>query len=58
MVVLIIAITLMVMFVTGYCLYDAFMTAGKADGWVQRTIAIIGVLAIVGYIILAFRGLW
>ena len=58
MVMLIIAITLMVLFVTGYCLYDACMTAGKAEGWVQRIIAIIGVLAIVGYIILAFRGLW
>ena len=44
-----------VFFVVGYCLFDAFMTARKADSWGKRTIAIICLLSMVGYIILAFR---
>lgn len=52
---LVITITIMVLFVIGYCLYEACMIARNAEGRVQRIIAIIGVLAIIGYIILAFR---
>ena len=44
-----------VFFVIGYCLFGAFVTACKADSWGKRTIAIIGLLAMIGYIILAFR---
>lgn len=44
-----------VFFVIGYCLFDAFVTARKADSWGKRTIAIICLLSMVGYIILAFR---
>ena len=44
-----------VFFVIGYCLYDAFVTIRRADGWGKRTIAIIGLLSMIGYIILAFR---
>lgn len=44
-----------VFFVIGYCLFDAFVTACKADSWGKRTIAIICLLSMVGYIILAFR---
>ena len=44
-----------VFFVIGYCLFDAFVTARKADSWGKRTIAIIGLLSMIGYIILAFR---
>ena len=44
-----------VFFVIGYCLYNAFVIACKADSWGKRTIAIIGLLSMIGYIILAFR---
>lgn len=44
-----------VFFVIGYCLFDAFVTARKADSWGKRTIAIICLLSMIGYIILAFR---
>ena len=44
-----------VFFVIGYCLFDAFVTARKADSWGKRTIAIIALLSMIGYIILAFR---
>ena len=44
-----------VFFVIGYCLFDAFVTACRADSWGKRTIAIIGLLAMIGYIVLAFR---
>ena len=44
-----------VFFVIGYSLFDAFMIACKADSWGKRTIAIIGLLSMIGYIILAFR---
>lgn len=44
-----------VFFVIGYCLFGAFVTACKADSWGKRTIAIIGLLSMIGYIILAFR---
>lgn len=44
-----------VFFVIGYCLFDAFMTACKAESCGKRIIAIIGLLSMVGYIILAFR---
>ena len=44
-----------VFFVIGYCLYPAFVTARKADSWGKRTIAIICLLSMIGYIILAFR---
>ena len=44
-----------VFFVVGYCLFDAFAIACKADSWGKRTIAIIGLLSMIGYIILAFR---
>ena len=44
-----------VFFVIGYCLFDTFMTACKADSWGKRTIAVIGLLSMIGYIILAFR---
>ena len=44
-----------VFFVIGYCLFDAFAIACKADSWGKRTIAIIGLLSMIGYIILAFR---
>ena len=44
-----------VFFVVGYCLFDAFMTACKAESWGKRTIAIIGLLSMIGYIVLAFR---
>ena len=44
-----------VFFVIGYCLYEAFVTVRRADSWGKRTIAIIGLLSIIGYIILAFR---
>ena len=44
-----------VFFVIGYCLFDAFMITCKADSWGKRTIAIIGLLSMIGYIILAFR---
>ena len=44
-----------VFFVIGYCLFGAFVTACRADSWGKRTIAIIGLLAMIGYIILAFR---
>ena len=44
-----------VFFVIGYCLYDAFVTIRRADSWGKRTIAIIGLLSMIGYIILAFR---
>ena len=44
-----------VFFVIGFCLFDAFVTARKADSWGKRTIAIICLLSMVGYIILAFR---
>ena len=44
-----------VFFVIGYCLFDAFTTACRADSWGKRTIAIIALLSIIGYIILAFR---
>lgn len=44
-----------VFFVIGYCLFDAFATACRAESWGKRTIAIIGLLAMIGYIILAFR---
>ena len=41
--------------VIGYCLYEAFVTIRRADSWGKRTIAIIGLLSMIGYIILAFR---
>ena len=41
--------------VIGYCLYQAFVTIRRADSWGKRTIAIIGLLSMIGYIILAFR---
>ena len=44
-----------VFFVIGYCLFDAFVTVRTADSWGKRTIAIIGLLSMIGYIILAFR---
>ena len=44
-----------VFFVIGYCLFNAFAIACKADSWGKRTIAIIGLLSMIGYIILAFR---
>ena len=44
-----------VFFVIGYCLYEAFVTIRRADSWGKRTIAIIGLLSMIGYIILAFR---
>ena len=44
-----------VFFVIGYCLFGAFAIACKADSWGKRTIAIIGLLSMIGYIILAFR---
>ena len=44
-----------VFFVIGYCLFDTLVTACKADSWGKRTIAIIGLLSMIGYIILAFR---
>ena len=44
-----------VFFVIGYCLFDAFVTACKADSWGKRTIAIIALLSMIGYIVLAFR---
>lgn len=44
-----------VFFVVGYCLFEAFVTVRKADSWGKRTIAIIGLLSMIGYIILAFR---
>ena len=44
-----------VFFVIGFCLFDAFVTVRRADSWGKRTIAIIGLLSIIGYIILAFR---
>ena len=44
-----------VFFVIGYCLFDAFTTACRADSWGKRTIAIIALLSMIGYIILAFR---
>lgn len=44
-----------VFFVIGYCLFDAFVTACKADSWGKRVIAIIGLLSMIGYIVLAFR---
>ena len=44
-----------VFFVIGYCLFDTFMITCKADSWGKRTIAIIGLLSMIGYIILAFR---
>ena len=44
-----------VFFVIGYCLFDAFVTACRADSWGKRTIAIIGLLSMIGYVILAFR---
>lgn len=44
-----------VFFVIGYCLYEAFVTVRRADSWGKRTIAIIGLLSMIGYIILAFR---
>ena len=44
-----------VFFVIGYCLFDAFVTVRGADSWGKRTIAIIGLLSMIGYIILAFR---
>ena len=43
-----------VFFVIGYCLFDAFITACRADSWGKRTIAIIALLSTIGYIILAF----
>ena len=43
-----------VFFVIGYCLFDAFITACRADSWGKRTIAIITLLSIIGYIVLAF----
>lgn len=44
-----------VFFVIGYCLFDAFVTACRADSWGKRVIAIIGLLSMIGYIVLAFR---
>ena len=44
-----------VFFVIGYCLYGAFVTACRADSWGKRVIAIIGMLSMIGYIVLAFR---
>lgn len=44
-----------VFFVIGYCLFDALVTARKADSWGKRTIAIICLLSMIGYIILVFR---
>lgn len=44
-----------VFFVIGYCLFDAFVTARRADSWGKRVIAIIGLLSMIGYIVLAFR---
>ena len=44
-----------VFFVIGYCLFEAFVTVRRADSWGKRTIAIIALLSIIGYIILAFR---
>lgn len=44
-----------VFFVIGYCLFDAFVTACRADSWGKRIIAIIGLLSMIGYIALAFR---
>ena len=38
-----------------YCLFEAFVTVRRADSWGKRTIAIIGLLSMIGYIILAFR---
>ena len=44
-----------VFFVVGYCLFAAFVATCKADSWGKRTIAIICLLSMIGYIILAFR---
>lgn len=44
-----------VFFVIGYCLFEAFVAVRRADSWGKRTIAIIGLLAMIGYIVLAFR---
>lgn len=44
-----------VFFVIGYCLFDAFVTACRAESWGKRVIAIIGLLSMIGYIVLAFR---
>lgn len=44
-----------VFFVIGYCLFGAFVTVRRAESWGKRTIAIIGLLSMIGYIILAFR---
>ena len=44
-----------VFFVIGYCLFEAFVTVRRADSWGKRTIAVIGLLSMIGYIILAFR---
>lgn len=52
---LVFVIAAVVFFVVGYCLFEAFMTVRRADSWGKRTIAIIGLLSMIGYIILAFR---
>lgn len=44
-----------VFFVIGYCLFGALVTVRRAESWGKRTIAIIGLLSMIGYIILAFR---
>lgn len=45
----------MVFFVVGYCLFGAFVTVRRADSWGKRIIAIVGLLSMIGYIVLAFR---
>ena len=47
-----------VFFVIGYCLFGAFgafVTACRSESWGKRVIAIIGLLSMIGYIVLAFR---
>lgn len=49
-------VTAAVVFVViGYCLFGALVTARRADSWGKRVIAIIGLLSMIGYIVLAFR---
>ena len=53
---LLVFVTAAVVFgVIGYCRFEAFVTVRRADSWGKRTIAIIGLLSMIGYIILAFR---
>lgn len=51
---LVFATAAMVFFVVGYCLFGA-LTACRAESWGKRVIAIIGLLSMIGYIVLAFR---